>query len=134
MLLKDKRIFVVEDDPTNLAITSFILKQHGAKVRFDAWGGGSEDRMVNFKPHIILLDLHLPGNIDGYDVLDAIRTREELNDVPVVAVTASDPSVEMNKARERGFAGYIPKPIRTGTFGKLVHDVLTGEPVWGISE
>jgi CheY-like chemotaxis protein len=134
MLLKNKRIFVVEDDPTNLAIASFILKQHGAVVRFDAWGGNAEERIVNFEPDIILLDIHLPGSMTGYDVLKAIRQHANLDTVPIVAVTASDPSTEMNKAREAGFTSYIAKPIRTGTFGKLIAAILNGEPVWGEAE
>lgn len=134
MLLKNKRIFVVEDDPTNLAIASFILKQHGATVRFDAWGGNAEERILNFQPDIILLDLHLPGNVTGYTVLAAIRKHLELDAVPVVAVTASDPSTEMNKARENGFNSYIAKPIRTGTFGALIAKILNGGEVWGDAE
>jgi CheY-like chemotaxis protein len=134
MLLKDKRIFVIEDDPTNLAIASFILKQHGATVRFDVWGGSGAERMVYFMPDIILLDLHLPGNISGYDVLATIRAHPQLKAIPVVAVTASDPSAEMVKARDKGFTGYITKPIRTGTFGTLIAAVLDGKDVWGGSE
>jgi CheY-like chemotaxis protein len=131
MLLKDKRVFVVEDNAGNLAIISLILSQNGAQVHFERWGVASGARLLQFMPvDIILLDLMLPNNVTGYDVFDQIRRMPELAHIPIVAVTAADPDKEMSKARQKGFNGFISKPIRLNTFGKYVADAIRGEEVW----
>ena len=130
-MLDDKRIFVVEDDPTNLAIISTILRRHGATVLFDNWGSGTVEKLLDSRPiDIILLDLALPRGVSGYDIYDQIREEKALDEVPVVIVTAADPSMEMNKAREKGVNGFISKPISYGTFGRAVANVLEGREIW----
>ena len=131
MLLDGKRIFVVEDDSSNLAIIRTILLRQGASVPFDAWGKGAIETMRRSLPiDVILLDLALPRGVSGYDVYDEIRSIPELEKVPVVLVTAADPSTEMNRARDKGMSGFISKPIKYGSFAQSIAAVLAGEPVW----
>jgi CheY-like chemotaxis protein len=131
MLLENKRVFVIEDDSSNLAIIRTILLRQGASVPFDVWGKGTIEIIRNSMPiDLILLDLALPRGVSGYDVFDQIRATPELDKIPVVIVTAADPSTEMVKARKKGVNGFISKPIKYGTFAHLVHNVLNGEAVW----
>lgn len=132
MLLKDNRIFVVEDNPGNLAIVRTILLKQGASVPFDTWGSSTVENLLKSLPvDMILMDLALPRGVSGYDVIDEIRTIPQLADIPVVIVTAADPSTEMIKARAKGVAGLISKPIKYGTFAAAINSVLEGNPVWG---
>ncbi|MDJ0754956.1 MAG: response regulator [Ardenticatenaceae bacterium] len=132
MLLKDKRVFVVEDDPSNLAVISSILKNNGAYISYDQWGDTTLDKLRDMtRVDIILLDLMLPGGGSGYDVFEAIRVVPELADIPIVVVTASDPDIEMSKARDKGLNGYISKPLNRLQFPKQIAAVLNGEEVWG---
>jgi CheY-like chemotaxis protein len=129
--LKGKHIFVVEDDPINLAVISSILRSLAATVTVDLWGGTATKTLVKAMPiDVLLLDLMLPNNLSGYDVFDQIRAVPELQDFPIVAVTALDPGIGMNKAREKGFKGYITKPIRANTFGQYIMAILEGKEVW----
>ena len=132
MLLSGKRIFVVEDDPSNLAIITTILRRHGASVPFETWGTGSVETLKMCLPiDLILLDLALPRGVSGYDVYDEIRSFPELADIPVVIVTAADPGIEMPVAREKGMNGFISKPLSYSTFGKSIASILNGNQVWG---
>ena len=133
MILKDKHIFVVEDDAMNLAVIRTILQRAGAIVPFDHWGDTTLDRMLSypFPLDIILLDIMFPNQVTGYDIFDAIRTIPELSKVPIVAVTASDPDIEMNKARQKGFSGYISKPLNRFNFAHDIAAILEGEEIWG---
>ena len=132
MLLQGKRIFVVEDDPSNLAIITTILRRHGASVPFETWGSGTVAKLLKCLPvDLILLDLALPRGVSGYDVYEEIRSQPELQDIPTVVVTAADPSIEMPKAREKGLKGFISKPLSYATFGTTIASVLDGEEVWG---
>jgi hypothetical protein len=47
-----------------------------------------------------------------------------------VIVSAADPVLEMDKARQMGFSGFIGKPVRLNTFGHYVASVIEGERVW----
>jgi CheY-like chemotaxis protein len=132
MLLQGKRIFVVEDDPSNLAIITTILRRHGASVPFETWGTGTVDTLKMCLPvDLILLDLALPRGVSGYDVYDEIQTEPNLADIPVVVVTAADPSIEMPNARKKGLRGFISKPLSYNSFGKAIAAILEGEEVWG---
>ncbi len=131
-LLAGKRVFIVEDDPINLAVVSSLLREHGALIRFDRWGASTLANMDNFHDvDIILMDLMLPSQITGYDVFDRIKKVETLAKVPIVIVSASDPDIEMRKAKEKGFDGYICKPIRRSTFVRSLVKILDGHAVWG---
>lgn len=131
MILENKHVFVVEDNAQNLAIVSAVLRRNGATVSFDRWGIETAERMARLnKIDIILLDLMFPRGVTGYDVFDKIKSYPELADIPIVAVTASDPSVEMNKVRDKGFSGFISKPINHKVFATQIATVLEGTPVW----
>jgi len=132
MLLAGKHIFVVEDDPTNLAIISTILRQHGATVSFDPWGSATLDKIEIIKKEIdlIVLDLMFQDQVTGYDIFDAMQAVPELAHIPIVLVTSSDPDIEMNKARAKKFSGYISKPINRMRFPKQIAAILEGQEVW----
>lgn len=82
--------------------------------------------------HIILLDLNLNQNdTDGFKVLQDIRQHPELAHIPVVAVTAFDPSMVIGPLKQAGFDGLISKPLRVNTFGVYINAILSGKSVWG---
>ncbi len=131
MLLEGRRIFVVEDDPVNMAVIAVALKEQGAIVAQDPWNADTLHRIKEMLPiDLILLDLMLRYGVSGYDIFDQVRQDPEVAGIPIVAVTASDPGVEMARARDRGFAGYITKPVRRHSLARMVASVLDGTPVW----
>src|SRR5688572_16178007 len=114
MLLKDRRIFVVEDDAVNLSIITYLLRMHGATAIQDRWGVKALALMRDSLPlDLVLLDLNFPNGVSGFDILEELKADPELSLIPVVAVSAS---CEMNKARNSGFSGYIGKPIMPYAF------------------
>jgi CheY-like chemotaxis protein len=131
-MLDDKRIFLLEDDVNNLAIISSILRRYNAHVFYDTWGVTTVKKIRKFLPlDIILLDLMLPGNVSGFDVFDQIKAFEDMVNIPIVAVTAADPGMEMKKARDKGFNGFLSKPVRARTFVPALKSIMEGETVWG---
>ena len=132
MILKNKNIFLVEDDPVNLAIIRSTLKKQGAIVYFDHWGDTTLSKMMKnaSSTDVILLDIMLPGKITGYDIFDEIKENTELEQVPIVAVTASDPTLEVPKAKSKGFNGYISKPIDRIKIVQDILSVIDGGEVW----
>ena len=129
--LEGKKIFLVEDNAGNRAIEEILLEKHGAKTAIERWGRETIERLTAAMPvDIILLDLMFPNNITGFDIFEEIRSHPEFDHIPIVAVSASDPSSAIPKTKEYGFAGFISKPIHMDSFPKQIAQILEGESLW----
>ncbi len=130
MLLSHKRIFMIEDDTSNLAVAMAHLRSQGANVMYERWGTGTPELLLRSLPlDVILLDLMLPNGVSGFDVFDQIKQVPELQAIPVIVISAADPDEAMPKARKKGLSGFIAKPISI-YIGKYIADVLKGKQVW----
>jgi CheY-like chemotaxis protein len=130
MLLKNKRIFIVEDNTGNLAIASIYLENQGAKIKFERRGLRTPEAILQQMPiDLILTDLMLPNGVSGFDIFDQIRQVPVLAAIPVVAVSSADPDTAMAKARQKGMSGYISKPI-SPRIAQYLAEVLAGKQVW----
>ncbi|MFK7804658.1 MAG: response regulator [Anaerolineae bacterium] len=132
-MLKNKTIFIVEDDAFNLAIIRTLLRHQGAIVPFDHWGDNTITRIQKYSTKIdmILLDLMLYDGISGHDIFKLIKEQPALSDIPVVAVSAADPGIEIPKTQAAGFNGFISKPIKPQIFPKQIVALLNGKEIWG---
>lgn len=131
MILKDKRIFFVEDNVANKTIMLMILEMAGATVSFERSGSFALERLKRFVPvDLILLDLMLPGATTGFDLYSAVRALPEFAHVPIIAVSASNPSEAIPRAKELGFSGYISKPVDQTLFPVQLQRILAGEHLW----
>jgi CheY-like chemotaxis protein len=129
--LAGKKIFVVEDDVSSMAICAVTLKRSGAVVVQDHWNTDTLQMLAHHMPvDMILLDLMLRLGMSGYDIFDAIKASPDFRHIPVIAVSASDPGVEIPRTRSRGFAGFISKPINLKRFPGQVAACLDGQAVW----
>ena len=110
-----KKILVVEDNEKNMYLISFILKKNGYEV-IEAWTGEEGVEItIKEKPEGILMDIQLPG-IDGLETTRRIKKLEEINEIPIIALTSYAMTGDREKALEAGCTGYIEKPIDPETF------------------
>jgi CheY-like chemotaxis protein len=129
--LKGKRIAIIEDDVTNLAVFATILRRQGASVIQDAWNTGTTEFLLkNLPVDLILLDIMLRAGNKGYDAFDGWQQHPELKDIPVIAVSSLDAESEIPKAQAKGFAGFISKPINAIKFPEQIATCLNGGQVW----
>ncbi|MBN1429009.1 MAG: response regulator [Anaerolineae bacterium] len=129
--LRGKRIFIVEDDVVNMAVFAVTLRQTGATIIQDAWNANTINILVQNLPiDVILLDLMLRFKTSGYDIFDKIQADPKLKEIPIIAVSASDPEIEIPKAKDKGFAGFIGKPIEVYKFPIQIAACMKGEKVW----
>jgi CheY-like chemotaxis protein len=68
--------------------------------------------------------------LPGYDIFDEIRSRPQFDAIPIVAVSAADPTIAVPKARKKGFSGFISKPVDDELFPKQLRELIDGKPVW----
>lgn len=131
MLLEGKRIFITEDNLTNRSIMQLLLHKEGATLAFERWGKDTKKKIENFAPvDIVLLDLMLPNNISGFNVFDEIREMPEMENVPIVAVSAKLPGLAIPETKAKGFNGFISKPIDYVYFAQQIADSIAGQSIW----
>ncbi|HLU11233.1 MAG TPA: response regulator [Oceanobacillus sp.] len=131
MLLKDKFIFIVEDNTQNRVVFQVILIRQGARVEFERWGKDAVRRLKTLRNvDVVVLDLGLAQGVSGYDIFDDIRAIPEYSALPVVAVSATDPAVGIPKTKAKGFNGFIAKPIDDVRFPRQLAKIIAGEEVW----
>lgn len=109
------RILLVEDNPANLELVSYLLEAAGHTVLIAEDGRQGLELALSARPDLIVSDLRMPV-MDGFEMLRHIRADAHLNDVPVIAVTAFSMSGDQTCVMLAGFDGYISKPIVPETF------------------
>jgi CheY-like chemotaxis protein len=81
-----------------------------------------ENPEVTPRPHMILLDLRLPG-IDGLEVLRLIKEQDELKNIPVIVLTTSEAEKDVARAYNNHVNSYLVKPVGYDEFSKLMNDL-----------
>ncbi len=81
------------------------------------------------RPDVVLLDLKLP-KVDGHEVLTAIKSDAELQDIPVVVLTTSDAETDRAKAYHLHANSYLVKPLDFEQFRKMVQELSFYWGVW----
>lgn len=108
-------ILLIEDNPQNRYLTTFLLERRGHKVIQAETGPKGLALAGSERPDLILLDIQLPG-MDGHSVARALKSDPELRAIPIVAVTSYAMAGDRDKCLEAGAEGYIEKPIDPETF------------------
>ena len=108
-------ILYIEDNLDSQRLVSRILEESSYTVKVVPDGETALDYLVSHKPDLILLDIGLP-NMDGKFFTRIVKQREELNQIPVVAITAHVLRGDKESILASGCNGYIPKPINVDKF------------------
>jgi signal transduction histidine kinase/CheY-like chemotaxis protein len=82
-------VLVVDDDDALRELATRVLVEHGCTVRSARDGRDALVRMGEKAPGLVLLDLMMP-NMDGFQLLEAMRARDDLREIPVVVLSAAD--------------------------------------------
>jgi two-component system, OmpR family, phosphate regulon response regulator PhoB len=104
------RILVVEDERDIAALVAYHLTKEGYRVRSAEGGQEALEAIATEKPDLMILDLMLPA-FSGYEVLQEVRRRPEMAEVPVVVLTARRDEADRVQALELGADDYVTKPF-----------------------
>jgi PAS domain S-box-containing protein len=83
------RVLVVDDDPAARKLLGELLRGEGAEVVEAGDGAQALEALHGARPDLLLVDLLMPGT-DGFAVVDEVRARPDLDDLPILVVTAKD--------------------------------------------
>lgn len=119
------KILLIEDNPQNRYLVTFLLEKRGHEVLTASDGIEGEKMARDLEPDLILLDIQLPG-ADGYTVARNLRQHSHLESVPIIAVTSFAMVGDREKAIESGCNGYLEKPINPEKFTSDIEAFLAG--------
>jgi CheY-like chemotaxis protein len=135
MTTKQPVILYVEDDPQSRKLMSMLLKGRmklpHVTILEDSENFQAHVEALDPKPDIILLDIHMKP-INGFEMLTLLREYDWVENTPIVALTASVMSEEVQRLRSIGFDGCLAKPIDLQTFPETLERILDGETIWRI--
>ena len=127
-------VLLVEDNPDHAELVIRNLAEHPVpnQVIHLTHGQAALDYLLRRedyanaalspRPHIILLDLRLP-RVDGLQVLQVIKTSENLRQIPVIILTTSDTEQDSTRAYHNYANSYLVKPLGYEQFCKLIQDI-----------
>ena len=115
------KILIVEDSPRVVQLVRVVLEAVGYEVIAAGDGTAGIERAALDQPDLILLDILLPGGMDGYQVCRRIR---EFSDVAVIMLTAKGQDSDKLTGFDAGADDYLPKPFNARELVARVEAVL----------
>jgi DNA-binding response OmpR family regulator len=106
-----QRILIVDDDPWILRMVSTLLEKKGYVIATASDGEEGLMRADQIKPDLIITDVMMP-KLDGWSLVRALRSRQELALVPVIFLTALGGEEDRIRGFRLGADDYLPKPFR----------------------
>jgi len=121
--MRANRVLVVDDNPANADLVSFILTKQGYLVRVAVDAAEALALIADFPPDLIMMDLQLPG-MDGLTLTRQLKADPRTRHILIIALTAYAMKGDDERAREAGCDGYVSKPIDTRTLLGIVRQYL----------
>jgi len=120
---KPLKIYIVDDDAEIVAFMSAILEAQGHTVFTDVSAVFAISRIVEKKPDCLITDLMM-SELDGIELCQHLRTRDDLKNLVIVFVSAQGSDFWKQRAQDAGGNGYIVKPLSADTFAGEVENIV----------
>ncbi len=117
------KVLVIDDDKDLLDIIQSLLKKSGFEVETDDNWQNDFERIREFEPQIILLDVFLSG-IDGLDICKQLKAHPFTSHIPIVIFSAY-PRIAESVIYEYGADDFIAKPFEVNDLVAKLHSVLS---------
>ncbi|MFD8543441.1 HAMP domain-containing protein [Streptomyces sp. NPDC059649] len=127
-ILANRRILIVDDDIRNVFALTHVLGRVGIKVKY-AENGREGLEVLDRTPDVslVLMDIMMP-EMDGYEMIKAIRQTPRFAELPIIALTAKAMPGDREKAIESGANDYIPKPVDVDRLLSVICHLLDPNP------
>lgn len=123
-----KSILVIEDhDSIRLLLKRFLEKRFDVICKNDGFDGLAWLSYGNM-PDLIILDMSMP-RLSGIDFLNNIRTSGLFREIPVLVVSAEEDNKIIQKCRDLGIEGFIPKPFNPIQLDEKIDAILASTTI-----
>jgi two-component system KDP operon response regulator KdpE len=120
-----EKILIVDDEPKLVRLVREVLMATGFSVLSTANGEEAIDMVALEQPSLIVLDIVLSGEVDGYEVARRVR---EFSNVPIIMLTAKARETDLLRGFETGADDYLTKPFSSKELLARVRAVLKRAP------
>lgn len=124
-----RKILVVDDKPTNRSVLVHLLEPLGFEVVEAVDGQDGLQKAQEFQPDIMLIDLVMP-NLDGFETTRRLRAIPALQDLVVIAISASVFDFDQQQSRQVGCNDFLPKPIQEAELLQKLQEYLQMEWIY----
>ncbi len=121
------RIVVIDDHPDTAEGLCELLGLFGHEVEAVRDGESGLEEIRRFRPDVVLCDLALPGELDGFQVAEILRSDPRTAPIRLVALTGYGDEETARRCRAAGFDEHLTKPVDT----ELLREVVAARPVRG---
>ena len=104
------RLLIADDLPQNRELLEALLITAGHTVEFAVDGGDTLEKVAEFQPDVILLDIMMP-KLSGYEVCRQLKSDDATRGIPILMVTALTEQGDIEKAVAAGADDFLSKPI-----------------------
>lgn len=125
-----KRVLVVDDNADAAQALAWMLILEGHQVLVASDGPAAIEMARSFRPHVVLLDIGLPG-MDGFDVAKHLQQCPEAGGPVLVAITGYAETEMVRRSREAGFSRHLVKPVETAELLEVVARCAPEQPNGG---
>ena len=122
-----RTVLYIEDHYHNRRLVQKILTSQGYEVLLAEDGVSGWEMVKTHRPRLLLLDIALPGEMDGLDVAAKIRADDDLRDTWIVALTASAMRGDRERFLASGCDVYLSKPIEVAELLATVNGYFDGQ-------
>ncbi|MGB0496199.1 MAG: ATP-binding response regulator, partial [Kangiellaceae bacterium] len=123
LLVRGKKILLVEDNPVNQEVAVAILKRFHLQIEVAENGKIAIDKLKDSKFDCVLMDCQMPV-MDGYTATKLIRQNPAYKELPVLAMTANAMPEDIEEALKSGMNDHIAKPINISEMLKTLSQWL----------
>ncbi|MFN8531748.1 MAG: response regulator [Anaerolineae bacterium] len=123
MTITSWNVLVIEDEADSMELVQGLLSYYGIESVGASTGEEALEMLEKMVPTLIIVDLALPG-LDGWDILQRLKSHRSLSRVPRVAITAFHTPELAEQAIENGFDAYFSKPIDATSFVRELQAIV----------
>jgi CheY-like chemotaxis protein len=131
-----KKILIIDDDDVVVKTTAMRLQAAGYSVVTANDGSSAIQAARHERPDLILLDLSFPPDVahgggvpwDGFLIMYWLRRFEEVNQVPVIVITGTEPAGNKDHSLANGAIAYFQKPLDHSALLSAIKEAIKDEP------
>jgi two-component system, OmpR family, phosphate regulon response regulator PhoB len=118
------KILIVDDHAQTRQLVKWALAESGFQL-YEASNGESGLQIAeHVKPDLILLDVVMPGDLDGFKVCEQLRATPSLAGVKIVLLSANDEPKDREQGQQAGANAYLAKPFKPAALRGVVAKLL----------
>jgi two-component system alkaline phosphatase synthesis response regulator PhoP len=128
MEVRLRAVWIVDDDDEMSHAVKLMLQLLDCSVRIFRDARSTARELLSGKqPDLLLLDINMP-EVTGIDLLEFLRMRADLKDIPVVMLSSETTDVQVDEAMNLGADAFVFKPVTLDELEEAIHKALAAHP------